>query len=59
MRSFQLIDKVVLSGIPSLPFAVVSIGPLSADVPQAIAVRIIIGAIITSMGYKAYQTGKD
>jgi len=49
---------LILSGVPALPFAVVSLGPLSAEVPQAIAVRIIIGAVVVFFGYKAYERGR-
>ena len=49
---------LILSGVPALPMAVVSLGPLSADVPQAIASRIIIGAVVAFLGYKAYDKGK-
>lgn len=49
---------LILSGVPALPMALVSLGPLSADLPQAIASRIMIGAVVTFLGYKSYSKGK-
>ena len=46
---------LILSGVPSLPFAMVSVGPISADVPQAIASRVIIGAVTFYLGFKLYK----
>lgn len=47
---------LILSGVPAFPMAsIVSIGPISADVPQAVAIRIIVGAIVTFFGYRAYK----
>ena len=36
---------IILSGVPALPLAEVSLGPINADVPQAVASRIIIDAV--------------
>ena len=49
---------MVMSAFPFVQQSVVSVGPISADVSLISATRIIVGVVITVLGYFGYQKGK-
>ena len=49
---------VIISAVPLLPLSVVSVGPITAEVSEFSATRIIIGVVLVALGFISYKKGK-
>jgi len=48
----------IISAIPLVPQAMVSVGPISAEVSEMSATRIIVGVTLMAIGFLGYKKGK-
>lgn len=49
---------IILSAVPMVQQSIITVGPVSAEVSEFSATRIIIGVVLLALGYFGYKKSK-